>query len=139
MARAMGGLVINDLPYAEVGTHRLWLTEAGQNDPLFKPLAPSFLAQMGHEDRVVTLPPETTRLASTNRVENQAYRFDDRPIYCTQFHPELTHEDLMIRVRNYPEYIERIAHVPIDEFCATVQPSTAANSLLKRFVAMVFD
>ena len=38
LARAMGGRVIKDLSHAEVGTHRLFLTEAGRADPVFGPL-----------------------------------------------------------------------------------------------------
>ena len=138
MARAMGGKVIHDLEHAEVGTRWLHVTDAGRSDPVFGPLAPSFLGHMGHEDRVVELPPHTTLLASTDRVENQAYRFEDCPIYCTQFHPELRREDLIARVRNYPEYVERIAGVPIDEFCNSVPETPEAETLLSRFMTMVF-
>jgi GMP synthase (glutamine-hydrolysing) len=94
---------------------------------------------MGHEDRAVDLPPNTTLLASSDLVENQAYRFDDAPIYCTQFHPELTRDDLIARVRSYPEYVARIAHMTVDEFCAEVPETPEAHTLLRRFVTMVFD
>ena len=138
MARAMGGRVVNDSSHAEVGTHTVFLTEAGRKDPLFAPLGESFKAQMGHEDCVLELPPGTTLLASSALVENQAYRFDGCPIYCTQFHPELTRQDLFARVETYPEYIERIARVPPDVFCESLEDSTASEALLKRFVATVF-
>ena len=138
MARAMGGQVVNDLKHAEVGTHRLFLTEAGRCDPVFGPMETSFYGQMGHEDRVLELPPDTTLLAFTELVDNQAYRFDNRPIYCTQFHPELNRADLVQRVRTYPEYIARIARMPPDDFCETIQDTTATEGLLKRFVALYF-
>jgi len=135
MARAMGGKVVNDLSRAEVGTHSLFLTDAGKVDPVFGPLGESFWGQMGHEDCVVELPPETTLLASSNRVTNQAYRFNDRPIYCTQFHPELARTDLLTRVETYPEYVEKIAGMPPDEFKATVRDTTETEQLLVRFVS----
>ena len=138
MARAMGGQVIKDLSRAEVGTHELFLTDAGREDPVFGPLGDMFLGQMGHEDRVVELPPNATLLASSPLVENQAYRFNDRPIYCTQFHPELCRDDLMDRVKTYPEYIVRIAKMPSDEFCDTIQETRESEGVLKRFVAMIF-
>lgn len=138
LARAMGGRVIHDPDRAEVGTHDLWLTEAGRHDPVFGPLGEAFSGQMGHEDCVVELPPGTTLLASSARVENQAYRFDDQPIYCTQFHPELSRHDLLARVATYPEYIERILGVPIDEFCKTLRETPETEVILNRFVAMVF-
>jgi GMP synthase (glutamine-hydrolysing) len=138
MARAMGGRVVKDLSRAEVGTHRLFLTEAGKSDPVFSPLGDSFLGQMGHEDIVDELPPNATLLASSENVTNQAYRFNDAPICCTQFHPELTRDDLLIRVRNYPEYIERIAGMPVERFAEMVQETVESEGILKRFVAECF-
>ncbi len=138
MARAMGGRVINDLSHAEVGTHELYLTDAGREDPVFSPLGDMFLGQMGHEDCVAELPPNATLLASSPLVENQAYRFNDRPIYCTQFHPELSRADLMDRVAMYPKYVVQIAKMPSDEFCETIQETRESEGVLKRFAAMVF-
>jgi len=138
MARAMGGRVIHDLGRAEVGTHRLFPTEAGRLDPLFAPLGESFLGQMGHEDRVDVLPPNVTLLASSEKVAHQAYRFNDAPIYCTQFHPELAREDLLIRVKAYPEYIKRIAGIPAERFPEMLDDSTPSEGILKRFVTAYF-
>jgi GMP synthase (glutamine-hydrolysing) len=67
-------------------------------------------------------------------VREQAFRFDGRPIYCTQFHPELDRAAMIERVIAYPEYVERIAAIPHDEFVAKVRETPEANSLLKRFV-----
>ena len=138
MARAMGGRVVHDLSRAEVGTHHLRLTAAGKSDPVFAPLGETFLGQMGHEDSVDELPRNVTLLASTDRVTNQAYRFDDAPIYCTQFHPELSHGDLLIRITNYPEYITRIAGLPVERFPEMVAETTPSEGILKRFVQMHF-
>jgi hypothetical protein len=38
----------------------------------------------------------------------------------------------------YPEYVARIARVPMDEFMASVRETPEANSLLQRFVAIMF-
>ena len=138
MARAMGGQVVNDLSRAEVGTHTLWLTDAGRADPVFGPLGATFQAQMGHEDTVVELPPGATRLAYSEIVENQAYRFEGRPIYCTQFHPELNRADMLLRVATYPQYIERIAKVPAEQFAWMVEDTPETEALLKRFIEQVF-
>jgi GMP synthase (glutamine-hydrolysing) len=138
LARAMGGRVEKDLSRAEIGTHELTLTAAGRDDPVFGPLAGGFKGQMGHEDHVVALPPGTTLLASSDRVTNQAYRFDDRPIYCTQFHPELNCDDLQQRVRTYPEYIERIAGLPVERFSELIEETPETEALLLRFVTHVF-
>ncbi len=133
LAKAAGGKVIHDLENAELGTSRVTLTEAGKLDPIFSHLPESFEAYMGHEDRVIELPPGVTLLASTDRVTQQAFRFDGRPIYCTQFHPELTLSTLLSRVEAYPEYCERIAQVPFDVFRRQCQAAPQCETLLRLF------
>ena len=136
-ARALGGEVVHDLSRAELGTKKVQLTEAGRSDPLFGALGEVFEGQMGHEDRVNVLPLGATLLASTDLVDNQAYRFDGKPIYCTQFHPELNRDNLMDRIRAYPSYIERVAGMTIAEFDASCHDTPATEALLSRFVQMV--
>ena len=138
MARAMGGRVIHDLDHAELGTLDLFLTQAGHEDPVFGPLGANFRAQAGHEDCVVELPDDAVLLGSSHRVENQAYRFLDRPIYCTQFHPELHAIDLLSRLEAYPEYVLRIAGVPFEEFAHRCEDTPETEALLSRFVQHVF-
>jgi GMP synthase (glutamine-hydrolysing) len=138
MARAMGGRCIHDPRFAELGTIELRLTEAGRADPLFCTLPPVFGGQAGHEDHVVELPEDAVLLAFSRRVRNQAFQFAGKPIYCTQFHPELDRAAISERVAAYPQYVERIAGVPADEFLATCRETPDANQLLKRFVALVF-
>lgn len=137
MARAMGGQVIHDASRAEVGTHRLQLTSAGQDDPVFAPLGSEFFGQMGHEDCVVALPPDATLLASSGKVAHQAYRFEDAPIYCTQFHPELNRSDLIRRLEAYPEYIQHLTGLTAAEFADSVFDTPDTEALLTRFVRHV--
>jgi GMP synthase (glutamine-hydrolysing) len=134
MARALGGECVNDVPNAEVGTIELQLTEAGRTDQVFGILPLQFAAHAGHEDHVVRLPPDATLLASSPRVAEQAFRFAGRPIYCTQFHPELDRAAMLERVIAYPEYIARIARISFDEFIRNVCETPEANLLLRRFV-----
>jgi GMP synthase (glutamine-hydrolysing) len=139
MARALGGKVVTDLSRAELGTHDLWLTDAGRRDPVFSHLGRAFLAQMGHQDIVTELPPGAVRLASSERVVNQAFCFPTKPIYCTQFHPELRREDLLQRLEAYPQYVECIAGVTAEEFAAHCQDTPACEALLPRFVRHVLS
>jgi GMP synthase (glutamine-hydrolysing) len=139
MARAMGGRVVNEPSRAEVGTHTLRLTPAGQDDPVFAPLGEVFSGQMGHEDCVIELPPGTTLLASTDKVTNQAYRFDDAPIYCTQFHPELNRADLLLRLEAYPEYIRHLTGLTPEQFAEGVYDTPETEALLPRFVRHVLS
>jgi GMP synthase (glutamine-hydrolysing) len=138
MSRAMGGECINDLPNAEVGTIEVQLTAAGRADPIFGILPPKFAAQAGHEDHVVRLPPDVELLASSSRVPEQAFRFVGRPIYCTQFHPELDCNAMLERVVAYPEYVARIARIPFDEFVHSVREAPESNGLLRQFIKTVF-
>jgi GMP synthase (glutamine-hydrolysing) len=138
MARAMGGRVLHDLERAELGTHHLTLSEAGQDDPVFSPLGESFLAQMGHVDRVESLPEDGVLLASTKVVDNQAFRFANKPIYCTQFHPELNVDNIIGRVRAYPEYAMQILGMTPDQFADACRDTPAAAKLVRRFVEVTF-
>lgn len=134
MALALGGAVVTDMDRAELGTLELQVTAMGAKDPVFGPAAPSFPAQAGHQDIVDRLPPTAVLLASTPRVTNQAFRVAGKPIYCTQFHPELTRESLLERLRAYPEYIRRIVGKSLEEFAAECFETPASNQLLRRFV-----
>ncbi|MFG0335306.1 MAG: type 1 glutamine amidotransferase [Maioricimonas sp. JB049] len=134
MARAMGGHVVKDLQRAELGTHRLYRTEAARTDPVFAAIPDEFDGQMGHEDMVIELPPNATLLASSERVTNQAYRLDDAPVYCTQFHPELKRVDLLKRIRTYPEYMERIVGLPLENFRQMIRESEESEEILRQFV-----
>jgi GMP synthase (glutamine-hydrolysing) len=77
-------------------------------------------------------------LASSARVRHQAFRFTGKPIYCTQFHPELDRTAMLERVRAYTEYVERIAGASYDEFVHDCRETPEANLLLRRFVELVF-
>ncbi len=138
MAKALGGEVVTDLARAELGTLDLRLTEAGEHDPLFGPLGPTPLVHMGHQDIVDRLPADAVLLASTDRVENQAFRFAGKPIYCTQFHPELTVKGMTERLQAYPEYVAKIAGMPLEAFLQTLAETPETNALLRRFVRQVF-
>lgn len=138
MARALGGTVVTDLTRAEVGTIDVTLTEEGRRDPVFQTLGNTFPAQMGHQDIVDVLPASAVRLAFTDRVHNQAFKLRDKPIYCTQFHPELSRHDLEKRVAQYPQYVERVLGISAEQFLRTCcHESRAASGLVRRFVEHV--
>lgn len=139
LARAMGGRCIHDPDYAELGTVAMHLTPAGREDPLFGELTNPFVAHSGHEDHVVQLPPDTVLLASSDRVAEQAFKFVDVPIYCTQFHPELDRQAFVDRITTYPQYVERIAGTTLDNFRKRCQETPEANRLLKRFAELVVE
>lgn len=134
MARALGGEVITDMQRAELGTIEVRLTEAGRDDPIFGQLGDRFLAPMGHQDAVVRLPPGAVRLASSERTENQAFRIEGKPIYCTQFHPELNRSALIERLHAYPQYVESISGESIESFIENCKETAETDQLLDHFM-----
>lgn len=116
MAKARGGEVVQDLKRAELGTIELHLTTEGKKDKVFQNLPERFFAQMGHEDIVDKLPNDAILLASSKKVKNEAFRFKKKPIYCTQFHPELKKNDLKKRMETYPSYVKKILGISNSEF-----------------------
>ena len=98
---ALGGRVERDDVHTEMGSVLLELTEAGQHDPLLSVLPNRFWAQEGHHDRVVELPPGVTLLAQGSFVREQAFKVDGAPFWASQFHPELTLSNTLLRFRHY--------------------------------------
>ena len=137
LARSLGGQCINDPAHAELGTIELELTTDGQEDLLFRELGSPFLAQAGHEDHVVALPPGAVLLASSRIVRNQAFKVANAPIYCTQFHPELDRASLLGRLEAYPQYVEKIAGTTILNFAKQCRETPETQSLLQRFAEFV--
>lgn len=138
MARAMGGSVVTDHARAEVGVTRFELTEAGRRDPVFGPLAPGFRAVAGHEDIVEALPLSAELLAFSERVENQAFRFPGKPIYCTQFHAELDRAGLLVRIGRYPSYLPLAGATSLDELADMTPELSYVDGILKRFLRVAF-
>ena len=137
LARALGGKTITDLDRAELGTPLVQVTDDGQRDPVFAPAGKSFPAFQGHQDRVAELPPDAIHLACSSTAPYQAFTFADRPIYATQFHPELTRHRFLERIRNYPEYVERITGQTFGEFEAGVGTAEKSQGLLSRFIDLI--
>ncbi len=139
MVRALGGEVIHDPESIEVGTHELELTPEGLADPLLGQLPERFAAQLGRKDRALSMPPGVPNLATSERNPHQALRLPGRPVWATQFHPELTAEENRVRFERYLDHYG--AQLTAAERAAALerfQPSPEANTLLRRFVRLVF-
>ena len=139
LARALGGRVVTDHARAEVGVLPLDLTEAGRRDPVFGPLGSGFPVVIGHEDIVDELPADAVSLASSATIANEALMFPGKPIYATQFHPELDREDLIQRIAAYPPYLKLTGARSLEELRAITPETTGATSLLRRFVDEVVE
>jgi GMP synthase (glutamine-hydrolysing) len=137
MARALGGEVVTDHDRAEVGSVWLSLTDEGRRDPVFGHLDDRFQVLIGHEDIVTRLPRGATLLASSDRVENEAFRFEGKPIYATQFHPELCRADIVERLATYPSYLPLAGVRSLEEFERVTPETPHAELILRRFLDLV--
>ncbi len=126
IARALGGTVIHDPGLSEMGCLPISLTEAGKVDRLFTDFPASFLANMGHHDRVTELPKDAVQLAVSDTQPNEAFRMLDAPMYGTQFHSELdAHRERERLVRYRPLYKSAL---PTEEVYQTVMSSLAETT-----------
>ena len=135
---ALGGKMLRDPKNREVGSIDLWLTPAAAQDPLFAPLPSPFVAQAGHTDRAAETPPGAELLAYSERCPVNAFRVAGKPVWATQFHPELDPDAV---AKRYMRYMEKYPPpdlppgVPPSEapFLKTLRPSHHATRLLQRF------
>ncbi|HJS30093.1 MAG TPA: type 1 glutamine amidotransferase [Anaerolineales bacterium] len=103
LTAALGGEVIYDPEGIQIGTHELTLTREGADDELLGILPREFAAQLGRKDRASRLPPGAVHLASSREAPYQAFRLRGKPIWATQFHPELTRSENLMRFKRYAE------------------------------------
>ena len=135
---ALGGQLVHDPERAEVGTVIVTLEPAAAADELFSTLRSPFLAQMGHKDHVSTFPEGLIHLASSERCRYQALRLPGRPIWATQFHPELDRETNLDRFRRYLAVYGGHDPASFDAAVAGFQDSPETSALLRRFLDLVF-
>ena len=106
----------------------------GGATPCSGPWAPVSPPIIGHEDIVTDLPANADCLASSAEVPNEAFVFPGKPIYATQFHPELDREGLLMRIAAYPPYLPLTGARSLEELRAIVPDTAGATGLLRRFV-----
>lgn len=136
LVRALGGSVVTDHQAGEVGTFEIELTAAGRRDSLLLGFPDRFAAQLGHHDRVQTLPSGLVELAASQRCRYQLLRLADKPVYSSQFHAEMTDQHLLARLEMYRDtYLAE--RTSLDEVSSSVWPSPWADRLLRRFRALV--
>lgn len=135
LARAMGGVVVTDHSRAQVGTVQVQLTEQATDDPVFAGCPDPLAVQAGHQDIVDRLPENAVCLAGNSLVAHQAFRLTDRPVYGTQFHPELDRAGLLERIHAYPQYVENIAGISLQQFVSHCRETPDSAAVLQRFAS----
>jgi GMP synthase (glutamine-hydrolysing) len=136
LVRALGGTIVHDPAQSEVGTFELTLTDEGRADPLFGTLPVRFDAQLGHKDRATSHPDGIPNLASSARSPFQALRVPGKPIWASQFHPELDHVASIDRYRTYLAAYGG-GRADADDAEIRFRTSPDASDLLYRFIRLV--
>ena len=99
LAKSSGGKV-GSAASREYG--RAHLRNINTTDPLFKGIPENSQVWMSHGDTILEMPESFKVIASTEEVENAAYRIEGEPTWAVQFHPEVYHsEDGKILLNNF--------------------------------------
>lgn len=139
LVQALGGVIVHDPINVEVGTYDLHLTPAGREDSLMRCLPPVFAAQLGRKDRAERLPQGVLHLACSERSPYQSFRIPDRPIWATQFHPELDLQTNRLRFERYLKgYATHMSEQEREEARRRFRPSPETDCLLPAFLDLVF-
>lgn len=101
MALTFGGTVVQDEKLKEIGSIEMKKTLHGVTDQLLGDLPESFHVQIGHNHSVTKVPEGAVDLVSSVNPCCEAFVFPGEPIYAFQFHPELDHSDVVIRLTYY--------------------------------------
>ncbi len=135
LARALGGRVVTDAASEEIGSFDVELTADGLDDPLFTGLPHRFTANLVHHDCVAALPPGALELGRSAACRNQAMRLVGKPVYGTQFHGEMTSDQLRRRLLMYQDaYLE--SEEQAGEVVEGLQATPEARGLLRRFLEL---
>ncbi len=133
LVMALGGTVAKLENRAEVGTYTIERLPSAAGDPIFGALPDRFEAQLGHKDHAIDWPSEAVLLARSERCDHQAMRVGRR-VYATQFHPELDHEENLLRFQRYEaHYIDAFGRERYQRMVEGFTRSDHASSLLSRF------
>ena len=137
--RALGSEVIYDPSCIEVGTYEIALTEHGRNDSLLGHLPKRFQAQLGHKERANGQPAGVLNLASSGCCQFQALRIPNKPIWATQFHPELDAKENKRRfIRYLKGYASHMSEEEREETLNRFSESPHTDDLIQRFLHHVF-
>ena len=133
IAHALGGEVGPNEVGREMGTVRIHLHPAAQDDPLFAGLPDSFAAQATHLQSVLRPPAGATVLAHNDHDACHAFRWGEST-WGVQFHPEFSagHMRGYIRARRDALALEQRCD---KQLASEVHAAPQARNILRRFIA----
>lgn len=132
---ALNGSIIHVEKDFEMGSIPISVTPDAKSDPLFKTIPDKFLAISVHQDKAVEVPKGCTTLAYTKDCIH-AFRVNNKPFWCVQFHPEVDKAILIERLTLFKDkYTDSEAH--LQKVIDGVQDTPESNDLLKKFIDYV--
>jgi len=135
-AVAFNGKVENDLAQKEAGSYETFQTEQAKNDPIFENIPACFQSVIGHIDSVTELPNNAINLAYSKKCAVQAFTFPNKRFYVFQFHPELTKQGLIDRLKFY--YRKGYAtEDEIDDIINNAEETNEVKVILQNFKKMI--
>lgn len=137
VALALGSDIINVPKDFEMGTVPIKLTDNSVKDPLFQSMQNGFHAVSVHQDKIIETPNGCTLLAYTDDCIH-AFRVDNKPFWCTQFHPEVDKSILIERLTVFKDkYTEGEGH--LQNILSQAVETPESNALIGIFIDYVCD
>ncbi len=139
IVRALGGEIKYRPDLMELGTYTLHQTDAGRQDELFSRLPADFDAHLGHKDLATRLPDGAVSLAYSELAPYQAIRLPGKPIWATQFHPEVTRDENLGRFKRYINiYSQTMSPEELENTIQRFTPAPESRRLIPNFMEIVF-
>ncbi len=111
---------------------RAHLQDIASGEPLFHDIRQGSQVWMSHGDTIMRLPEDFTPIASTEHVENAAYKIEGENTYAIQFHPEVYHTEEGIKLLE--NFLTRVAGIEQDW-----TPDYLAKSIIDKLRTTVKD
>lgn len=127
-----GAQVVNDDGQKKSRSHEVKLLVDADDHFLFTDLPSQFFAHYGHKDSLDRVPEGAVLLMEGGeQCRVSALRYQQN-IYTTQFHPELTVSDMVLRIQNSPGYLPEGAVVE-----ELFKDDPNSNKILRNFGVLV--
>jgi GMP synthase (glutamine-hydrolysing) len=136
---AFGGLVEKDESRQETGVFEISLKNEAAHDQIFMDFPSKFMAMLGHKDHLSELPEDAISLAGSERSPNQAFKLKNTMMYGVLFHPELSAQDMMFRLKMFADVYGISERDMLDKEKELDVDVTLASSVLNRFLNLVKD
>ncbi|MGH2664252.1 glutamine-hydrolyzing GMP synthase [Flavobacterium sp.] len=112
------------------------LTYIKDNETFFEGVNTNSQVWMSHSDSIKELPTSGVRIASTQDVQNAAYRIEGETTYAIQFHPEVYHstdgkqmlENFLVKIAEVPQNFTPNAFV--EEIVAEMQEKIKGDKVV---------